>query len=294
MSLRNLEIFSQVCQYMNMSRAAEYLHISQSSVSQAIAELEREYQVRLFERLSKKLYLTKEGKTLLFYAVQILQLTEQMDEHMKEEKSAEHIRIGACTTVGAYFMNPLVDQYQQACPQTMISVEVGNSSMLERKLLSSQLDLAFVQDIGEGKALAKECSLEDRLIFVCRCDHPLAGKTLAVSQLEGQHFVVREEGSGSRRLLDDLLLKNGVTAEYTWVCNNISSMKDAVLHGRGLCLLSEHLVQEELQKGELAQIHIKGKPLKRHFHLICHKNKFKTPGMEYFVKISRELAGQMV
>lgn len=293
MSLRNLEIFSEVCKHMNMSRAAEYLYISQSSVSQAIGELERQYQVKLFERLSKKLYLTDAGRELLTYVRQILYLTEQMEEKMHDISSSERLRVGACTTVGFYFMNPLLDRYKELCPHVRTMVEVGNSSQLERKILDSQLDLAFVQDITRAKEVTRESSLADRLILICRNDHPLAGQEVEAETLDGQPFVAREAGSGTRRLLEELLAAKGVAPEYAWICNSITSMKDAVMHGRGICLLSEYLVEEELKAGTLAQIRLCGRELKRHFYLICHKNKFKTNGMARFIELCRQQSEEL-
>ncbi|MCQ4637167.1 LysR family transcriptional regulator [Anaerovorax odorimutans] len=288
MSLRNLEIFAEVCKHMNMSRAAEHLYISQSSVSQAIGELEKQYQVRLFERLSKKLFLTDAGGQLLSYARQILYLTEQMEARMHDISGAEQLRIGACTTVGFYFMNPLLDKYQELCPQVRTMVEVGNSSQLEKKILDAQLDLAFVQDITHAKEVTRESSLADRLILICRSDHPLADKEIDEEKLDGQPFVAREAGSGTRRLLEEIFAKKGIAPQYAWICNSIASMKDAVIHGRGICLLSEHLVKQELQEGSLAQIQLKNREFKRHFFLICHKNKYKTEGMERFIRLCRQ------
>lgn len=288
MSLRNLEIFTAVCQHMNMSRAAEHLYISQSSVSQSIGELEKQYQVKLFERLSKRLYLTDAGKELLSYANQILYLADLMDEKMKGISSCEWLRIGACTTVGFFLMNPLLDQYQEICPAVRTTVEVGNSSQLEEKILNAQLDLAFVQDISHAKDVVRESALADQLVLVCSKDHPLAGKEVAAAELEGQAFVVREAGSGTRRLLEDILAKSSVTPRYSWICNSIASMKDAVLHGRGVSLLSVHLVNQELKSGQLGEIRIRNCELERHFYLIRHKNKFKTRGMADFITLCKE------
>lgn len=288
MSLRSLEIFSEVCKHMNMSRAAEHLYISQSSVSQAIGELEKQYQVRLFERLSKKLYLTKAGEEMLSYVRQILYLTEQMEEKMKDISGGEQLRIGACTTVGFYFMNPLLDLYQEHCPQVQVTVEVGNSLQLEKKLLDSQLDMAFVQDIGHAKEVTRESALADRLVLICRSDHPLAGMEVEEEALYGQLFVAREEGSGTRRLLEEFFSARGVSPQYSWICNSIASMKDAVLHGRGICLLSEHLAEKELNEGSFSQIKIRDWEFRRHFYLICHKNKYKTDGLEQFITLCRQ------
>ena len=108
MTIRYLEIFVEVCKQMNMSKAAQSLMISQSSVSQAVAALEKEYGTILFERLNHSLYLTKAGEQMLYLSSQVLKSVSQMEKTMKLGNTVPTLNIGVCTTIGSCLLHPLL------------------------------------------------------------------------------------------------------------------------------------------------------------------------------------------
>ena len=145
MTIRNLEIFCEVCRSMNMSKAAQALLISQSSVSQAVAALEKEYRVTLFERLNHSLYLTDAGKDLLFLSHQVLKTIEQLDRRMSDSAYETKLRLGVSTTLGNCLIHPLLAAYRQNFPEGRISVEMANTKTLEKKLLTAKMDIALAR-----------------------------------------------------------------------------------------------------------------------------------------------------
>lgn len=282
MNLRQLNIFTEVCREMNMSRAAKNLYISQSSVSQVIQELEQEYRVRLFDRLAKKIYLTGEGQKLLFHASQVLYAAGQLSRCMEGLAGKETLRIGAATTVGACLLHPLVNRFHQEHPQTEISAEIANSGLLKEKILSAKLDMAILQGTPDSDEIEAVPVFEDSLIFVCPKGHPFEGKEIPVQELSGSRFVLREEGSGTRKLLESFFLGNGLELRCGWVCPGIHETKQAVMEGRGLSLLSGHVISGELREGRLGTFQIRGMTLTRPFSLIWHRDKYRTGSMEDF------------
>ena len=114
MTIRYLEIFVEVCKYMNMSRAAQSLMISQSSVSQAVKALEKEYNVLLFERLNHNLYLTAAGEKMLYLATQVLKSIGRLNSAM--HNAPVSLNIGSCNTVGASFLYPLLAEFKKLSP----------------------------------------------------------------------------------------------------------------------------------------------------------------------------------
>ena len=127
MTLRHFKIFIAVCDNMNMTSAAETLYMSQSAVSQAIAELEKHYDVHLFERLSRKLYLTQAGQKLLSYARHIVRMNAEVENDMKAMHQNGSIRIGASVTVGSHVLPKLVSRFEKRNPQTDIEVFEDNT-----------------------------------------------------------------------------------------------------------------------------------------------------------------------
>ena len=150
MTIRYLEIFVEVCKYMNMSRAAQSLMISQSSVSQAVKALEKEYNVLLFERLNHNLYLTAAGEKMLYLATQVLKSIGRLNSAM--HNAPVSLNIGSCNTVGASFLYPLLAEFKKLSPDIHISAEISNTQTLTEKILNSSLDLAIVPETVQQAA----------------------------------------------------------------------------------------------------------------------------------------------
>lgn len=288
MNLRQLKIFTEVCQEMNMSRAARKLYISQSSVSQVIQELEQEYQVRLFERMAKKIYLTEEGERLLFHAKQVLYSAKQLTRSMEELSVRERLRIGAATTVGACLLHPLLNHFERAFPGVSVTAEIANSGRLEEEILGAKLDMAILQGIPGSDEIQAAPVFEDSLVFVCPKGHPFEGMEIPMDRLSGEPAVLREEGSGTRRLLERLFRENGLPLNGSWICPGIQETKRAVMEGRGISLLSAYAVKREVEEGRLGSFRVQGQNPVRQFHLIWHRDKYQTGSMEGFRELCRD------
>lgn len=287
MTIRSLEIFVEVCRQMNMSRTAQAMMISQSSVSQAVRALEREYHVQLFERLNHSLYLTPAGHELLYLSRQVLKNIEQLDKKMKDASFCSTLRLGVCTTIGSSLIHPLLEACKKQYPDFHASVEVNNSKFLEEKLLAAKLDLAIVQQTGASPYMEYIPFLEDEMAVICSNNHPLAGKTVPFSDLRDQIFIGREEGSGTELLLENTFSDCGFPVRIGWICNSADSVKQAVLHGAGLAIISRLLVQRELEGHVLDCIHLSDFRFARQFALASHKDKLQDAAFRQFTGICR-------
>ena len=238
MTIRNLEIFAEVCRHMNMSKAAQTLLISQSSVSQAISSLEKEYNVLLFERLNHSLYLTKAGKDLLFLSQQVLNTIEQLEYRMTNTSHQTALNLGVCTTIGNSLIHPLLRTYRETYENSNIIVEMNNSKSLEKKLLTAKLDLAIMQKTKYSQYIKYIPFLEDELVIICWRDHPLAGKTINIRELKNEAFIAREKGSGTEIFLEQIFSDHNIALKKSWICNGIHSVIQAVYHKEGLAIIS--------------------------------------------------------
>lgn len=289
MTLRHLEIFVDVVDSGKMTTTAEKLYISQSSVSQAIADIEAEYQVKLFERLNKRLYITEQGKELLKYARGILSLHKDMEDYMRNSKPT--IRIGATFTIAATLLSPLIHKLNENLPGVKTAVEVERTNILEERLLRNQLDVAYVEGVLKSDDLIAETIQTDELLLVCPPSHPFyCRESVYMHELEGQPFVQREEGSQTRNLFERQLQKYNVQVETKWVCNNMEAIKSAAVGGQGLAIMSGRLVQSEVKAGQLKVLRIEDVSLERKFVLAYHKNKFISPELEAFKKCCHALS----
>lgn len=145
MTLRDLEIFCAVCDENNMTAAAEKLYISQSSISQVIANIENEFGVKLFERYSKRLYITESGRILQDYARHVLFSFNEMQDKLRGYGAIKVIHVGASVTIGTNLLPEITKVFSEFQPNVKIAAFVGNSSVVEEKILKNDLDFALVE-----------------------------------------------------------------------------------------------------------------------------------------------------
>lgn len=283
MTLRHLKIFLAVCQEKNMTLAAQKLYMTQPSVSQAIVELEKHYEAKLFERLGKKLYITDAGKKLMAYASHLINLHEEMEKSMLEAQQGSMLRIGASVTVGSCVLPDIIKKFQEN-NNASINVIVDNTTVMENMLLKDEIDLALVEGDIHSKDILVKPFMEDELILVCGSRHPFSKrKSIKLEELGEETFILREKGSGTRELFQALLKANGIDCNIAWECNNTEAIKSAVEKGLGVSVISKRFVQKEIGEGKLQVVAIKNVNLKRNFKLIYHKNKFIAKIMEKFI-----------
>lgn len=289
MTIRHLKVFQAVAETGKMSAAADHLFIAQPSVSQAIADIEKYYNVRLFERLSRKLYITPAGERLLDYARHIVALFDEMELEMKY--SAEHttLKIGGTVTVGTTILSELVSRFEAENPPVTLTVLVDNTPVIESMILKSDLDLGLVEGEVSSEDLIQIPAVEDEMVLICGKGHPFAGrKTISLDELQGQYFVIREKGSRARSFFEKILDREGVEIVEKWTCTNTEAIKNAVMDGQGLAVLSKRLVERDFEQGRLCILSIQGIRLLRSFTLIYHKNKFLSPPLKAFVQACEE------
>lgn len=290
MTIRHLEIFIAVADYGKMSIAAEKLFISQPSVSQAISEIEKYYGVKLFERLSKKLYITETGEKLLSYARHIVSNFKEMEGVMKNAGDKVLLSIGGTVTVGTCILCPIVKMYEKTYEGASVKVIVNNTTVIEKMLLDSSLDLAITEGEIYSKDILKIPLFKDELVVICSINHPMAEKgEVELEELVNEDFVGREQGSRDRNPFEQFLLENGIEVNVKWSCTNTEAIKNAVMSGQGLAIISKLVIKEELQQKELQVVPIKGIKIQRDICLAYHKDKFLSEQLKGFIEVSKSL-----
>ena len=283
MTYRHWHIFIGVCEAMNMTRAAEQLHMTQPSVSQAVRELETHYGVRLFERLGRRIYLTPAGEELLAYARRAVALDTLAESAMREFAAGGRLRIGASVTVGEVLLVPLLARLQKEQPQLSVTSAIHNTAELEAQLLADALDLALVEGEVGSPELVQQPFLADALVFV---DSPgRGGSERPAAALAGRRFFVREAGSGTRRLFEAGMQRAGIAWELAGEYNSAAAIKAAVAAGLGLTAISHRAVAAELAAGQLATFRVPGVSFSRRFRIVYHRQKYLSPAMQAVIRL---------
>lgn len=282
MTLRSLEVFLAVAEQGSMRAAAEQMYISQPTVSGVIADLEREFAVRLFERLGRKLYITPEGERLAGYARRMLSLGGEIVRQMGAAESALPLRIGATVTVGTCVIGNLL----RRLPELQAQVLVDNTGAIEQMLLRNELDVALVEGGMRSEDLLVSPVMHDEICLICPADHLLAQRaSIMLEDLADQKLILREAASGTRQVLDELFRVSQVPMHLSWQCNNTQAILNAVSEGFGVTLLSPRLLPEGTN---LRAVQVNHPQMSRWFSLVVHKDKFVSRKLQAFMDICND------
>lgn len=280
MTIRHLRIFVAVAETGKMYSAAERCFLSQPTVSQAIRELEEHYGVRLFERFSKKLYITEAGSQLLTYARGVLSQFDVMETNMGSFHADTQLRLGATITVGACLLSSILNDLKKRHPLLQIYSCVANTQLIERKLLNSELDVALVEGVITNPSLVSIPVVDDYLVLAVSTTHPLAKKKqIHIREVIPYEFVFREKGSGTRKLFEHYLEKHGITCHIAMEATCLDAIKNAILYNNYISAISARMVEKEVQNKEIHIIRNRESDWNRSFFLVYHKDKFFSEPM---------------
>jgi len=225
----------------------------------------------LLERSGRSLRLTPAGQALLPYAQQICELADEARTVADELRGLRRgvVRLCAVSTAGAHVLPPILGAFRRKYPGIVVRLEVANRTVVARRLLAAEVDLAVMgRAPGEVPCVA-EPFLPDEMVLVAAPDHPLAGvRRIPLSRLREEVFIVREAGSGTRLAFEEFCTEHGLEPRVGFELGDNSAVKEAVAAGLGIALVSRHALQMELALGRLALIDVEGLPIRRQWHVV--------------------------
>ncbi|MCR5108313.1 MAG: LysR family transcriptional regulator [Lachnospiraceae bacterium] len=283
-------IFRTVCESdYNSTKAARTLHMTQPAVSLAIKELEQYYGVRLFDRIGRRLKITDTGTHFLQYAIHISDLFEDMETGLRDWDSKGILRIGASITIGSRFMPSYVTAFSEICPGIDVRVSVEQSDLLEKKILTNELDLALIEGIPHDQRIISEAYMEDHLSVICSSKKGYKeGQLLSKEEFKDQRFLLRERGSGTREVFENVINREGIHVSPAWESMSTSALINAVISGLGIAILPERIIHPVLKSGLIVTVNVEDLNFKRNFYIIRHKDKFLMPSANKFISLCRE------
>lgn len=290
MTLRHMGIFVAVCEENGITKAAEKLHMAQPAVSLAVKELEEYYDVKLFDRISKRLYLTDAGRKLLEYAAHIVSLFNDVENNIRQWERSGKLRVGASITIGTHLMPRYVGALRQNHPEANVEVLIGSSDVIERKILQSELDLALIEGIVHSDSIVDHVFMKDRLAAICAPSCALCKQdAVTLEAFLSEPVLMRERGSGTRELFDHVLETAERTYTPAWESASTVALVNAVKSGLGVSVLPYMLVRDELKRGAIVELQVEQLRFDRGFRLIYHKDKLLTGLAQAFIEICRHL-----
>ena len=268
-----MQVFRAVARELNFRRAAEHLRISQPAVTQGIRVLEDELGVRLFDRSGGRVRLTEGGTALLGFAEQQRVAAAEAIAELAEIAGGRpgDLRVGASQTIGQYLLPELLARFLVRHPAMRMQGMSGNTDQVLDALIESRIDLALVEGPGLRPELHGEPFMEDHMVLVVPPGHRWAAQQVEPTQLRGENFVIRELGSGSRRVIEAALSSVGIRARDLPVRLTLDSTEgllSAVEAGLGVAFVSRWAVRNQLTLGTLKLARVRGLRVARVFSLV--------------------------
>lgn len=291
LSLRQLEIFVAIAREQNVSRAAERLSMSQSAASNALVELERQFDNPLFDRIGKSLHLNASGSGLLPLADRLLDQAREIESYLGGGRLAP-LTVGATLTIGNYLCTLVIAEYMHQHPEAPVGLQVANTQSVVERLLRFDCDLGLIEGEVSHPDLVVEPWLEDEMVIFCSPAHPLAhGGPVDSAMLARQPWILREHGSGTRRQFDRRVAPALGQLTVRLELEHTEAIKRAVESGLGVGCLSRLTLREAFRRGSLVEMPTPQFDLRRHFYFVRHARRHESRSVKVFRQMCDVVCG---
>lgn len=287
-TLSQLRTFCTVARLNSFSRAAEKLHLTQPAVSAQVVALEDFLEVKLFDRIGKKISLSEPGRVVLQAAEEVLDRLARLDQELSDlvQLKAGRVAIGASQVVGVYLLPELLARFRGEFPGIAPDVRVESARRIIDMLLEGEIDVGLV---GEGapvsdERIAMKPVLRDELVLIVPANHVFAEMTsVPPENLVQMSFVLPRRDSASAESLLEQLAAEGIRPDTVMELGNIGAVKRAVEAGLGISIVSRIAVAHELEAGRLRTVRLKGMRLERQISLCWYQDRPFSKSTEAFI-----------
>jgi len=289
-TLQQLRLFAAVAEHKSVTRAAEEVHLTQPAVSIQIKRLESKVGMPLIEHIGKELHLTVAGEEVFDAAKDVLERLSDLENTLNDLQGevAGPLNVHVVSS-GKYFMPHLLGSFVRRYPKVEPRLQITNRASLLAGLAKNQSDLYIMGQPPEGVAVVEYPFLENILVVVARPDHPLAGKKkIPLARIATERFVGRESGSGTRKAVEKLFHDKGLDITAYIELDSAEGIKQGVIGGLGIGVLSKHSLRLEIEAGELVILDVQGFPLRRRWYVSHREGKRLSRAAQVFLQYLQE------
>ncbi len=289
-TLQQLRLFAAVAEHKSVTRAAEYVHLTQPAVSIQIKRLEAKVGMPLIEHIGKELHLTVAGEEVFEAAKDVLDRLNDLETSLNDLRGEVTGPLNVhVVSSGKYFMPQLLGSFVRRYPRVEPRLQITNRASLLVSLAKNQSDLYIMGQPPEGVSVVEYPFLENILVVVARPDHPLAGrKRIPLAEIAKERFVGRESGSGTRKAVEKLFRDEGLDISAYIELDSAEGIKQGVIGGLGIGVLSKHSLRLELDAGELVVLDVAGFPLRRRWYVSHREGKRLSRAAQLFLQYLQE------
>lgn len=284
-TIKQLETFLAVAKYENLVQASEELFITKGAISQSLQELEKQLNVKLFDRIPPHIKLNYEGKRLRPLADDIIRRCREIENIFQNEKDT-HLKIGVSKTIGTYILPKLFARFQENF-HWLPEAHIANSSQLIDELLNFSLDAILIEGYANHPDLKAENWLKDELTVIAPKNHPLAdGNRHSLKELRNEAWILREESSGTRRFFENEIGQKIYPYKIAQILDSPSAVLGMVEQGIGITLSSNAMCKSPDFADHYAKIKLEHK-LSRTLSICYHAKKYHSHSMDQFLNFCR-------
>lgn len=258
------------------------LALSQSAVSAALTDLEGQLGVQLFDRVGKRLVVNEHGRLLYPRALALLERAVEIEQLFRGDNGA--IRVYASSTIGNYILPEIIARYRRDFPDLPLELSVGNSQDVINAVADLRVDIGLIEGPCHAADIIAEPWLADELVVFAAPGSPLLEGEVTLQRLAEAPWILREHGSGTREIVDYLLLSHLPAFHLGMELGNSEAIKHAVRHGLGISCLSRRVIAEQLEVGSLVELSVPLPPLTRTLWRIHHRQKHISKALLRFLR----------
>jgi LysR family transcriptional regulator, low CO2-responsive transcriptional regulator len=295
MNLNQVQVFCAVAKHLSYSMAAEELFITQPAASQQVKALERQLNVKLFERVGHKLFMTEAGEAVLTHCQAMLTARAEMEQTLAllRGSSRGRMSLGANTTGGMYVAPAIVRAFRDVSTEVEATLQIESTNRILDRVMQNMIDVAIVTGPVEDRRFAIRDLCPDEVYLIVSPSHPFAGRaSVTPAEVANEDFAVPEPGSRTRMLIEEAFLSRGHKLRVTMQLPGTEAVKKAVEANLAVAMVSRYSVTRELALGALARVPIDGLVLERPIHILHRKGKHLSPLAKRFLTFAVEYVAE--
>ncbi len=286
LNFNQLRIFYHAAKKLNFTAAANELFITQPAVTFQVKTFEEYCNLKLFKKRGRKIYLTDEGKALYEYAEKIFRYEKEIInviDDMRELKRGV-LSLGTTKAYARYFMPLMISTFHENFPNIKIQLNEGSSLDMIYSLLDLKIEVAVIAKPVDHPEVRFIPFSKEEMAIITSADHPFAKKkAISIKQLAEEPFIMRENGSGTRKLVENLFDEEHCSPNVLMETSNTEFIKELVIRGEGVSFLVKEAVNAEIQEGKLTTVPLKGRKVYLDVSIAYLKNQILSPSSRAFV-----------
>ena len=280
------QTFLQLCRIKNYTKTAKKLNITQPTVSQHIKHLEDYYGIKLFNYSGKGLKITEAGRKLYKYTERMIADSKEIEKTIRKKSDTQNIKFGATLSIGEFVMPDILNQVMKENPELNFDMLVENTATLLSKLKAGKINFALLEGFFDKSKFGYQLFSKERFIGICSPGSKYSQQKIKMEDLLDSRLILRENGSGTREILEQILYTNNLSQKSfasTLEIGNLNAIKELVAQNRGISFIYQAAAEKELENNIVSALKIIDFNIKREFNFVYLKNSvFEDQYYKYF------------